>query len=133
MVQSCPWPSRVETYQLYLVACWCHSFACQHVELGLHWDPPWTAIWVWYGIFLTNCILNLTFLSAVKANYKKNNGVHLFAFMIMDNKMSIFLKYGRTWTWEHSLFVLYSSLMWPFFLVLASWFLRNSILFITLP
>ncbi len=43
--------SRMETSQLYLVACRCYSPACKHVELGLHWDPPRTAIWFRYVMF----------------------------------------------------------------------------------
>lgn len=51
--QSSAWRSRMETHHLYVVACWCYSCACKYVELGLYWDSPWTAVWIWYVMFFS--------------------------------------------------------------------------------
>lgn len=41
--------SGLEAFHLYLVTCWCCSSACQHVELGFHWNSPWAAVWFRYS------------------------------------------------------------------------------------
>ena len=51
--QNSAWRSRMETHHLYVVACRCYSCACKYVELGVYWDSPWTAVWIWYVMFFS--------------------------------------------------------------------------------
>lgn len=49
--QGCAWASRMEARYLYVVACWGYSHSCKYAQLGLYWDSPRTAIWIWYVMF----------------------------------------------------------------------------------